>query len=130
MAPRDDDRVLRLWTPRILRGALFTSVAFLIAGLVSIAVTAPASYVARYRDLRAGGAPAPAESPLQLLREAAHGQGRALLVAGLLVLTLVPIGRVAFAFAVFLHQRDWPFVVLTALVLAILCVGILLGRIG
>jgi hypothetical protein len=45
-------------------------------------------------------------------------------------LTLVPIAGVAFCMLVFLREHDWIFSVLTALVLGLLCAGVLLGRVG
>ena len=126
----EDDRLLRVWTPRLLRGLLAASVALLVAGLVAIAWTDPAGYVARYRSLRGGPGSAPQGAVPSMLDEAVRGPGHALLVAGLLVLTLVPIGRVAFAVVFFLRERDWLFAALTAVVLGLLCVGVLLGRIG
>ena len=54
----------------------------------------------------------------------------ALLTLGLLVLTLVPIGRVALCFAFFVKARDTAYVILTGLVLSLLAAGIALGRVG
>ncbi len=52
------------------------------------------------------------------------------MTVGLLVLTLVPLGRVGFTFVLFLKDRDLAFTVLTATVLLLLVVGVLLGRVG
>lgn len=125
-----EDRVLHAWTPRILRGTLGGAVALLSAGLCLTGAKDPDSYVARYRALRSGDSSAHVLRLGQLLHQLAHGQGRALLVAGLLVLTLVPIGRVAFTVVVFVLDRDWIFAALTAVVLALLFLGVLLGRMG
>lgn len=124
------DRVLYVWTPRILRGALTGGAALLLAGLCVMAARNPASYVAEYRALQRGALSGEAIRAGQLIHDAAHGHGRALLVAGLLVLTLVPIGRVIFTVVVFVLEHDWIFAGLTSLVLALLCLGVLLGRIG
>jgi len=124
------DGVLYVWTPRILRTALACGAALLVAGLCVMGATDPGSYVAEYRALQNGGPAAHAIHVGQLLHQVAHGRGRALLVAGLLVLTLVPIGRVAFTVVVFALEHDWVFAGLTSLVLALLCVGVLLGQIG
>lgn len=126
----DEDRLLHVWTPRILRGALAASMVLLVAGLCLIGVSAPGSYVARFHALKHGVRRPQPEGPFALLGDALHGHGRALLVIGLLVLTLVPIGRVAFCMLVFVRGRDWIFSVLTAVVLGLLCAGILLGRMG
>jgi hypothetical protein len=106
------------------------SVLLLLFGLGVVGASAPGSYEARFRALKGGGPSPRPEDLTQILREAAHGQGRAILVSGLLLLTLVPIGRVAFSLLVFVRERDWIFSVLTALVLGLLCIGVLLGRIG
>lgn len=132
MAVRSDgeDRVLHVWTPRILRGALGGAIALLLAGLCVTGAKDPESYVARYRALKSGDSSAHAVQLGHLLHQLAQGRGRTLLVAGLLVLTLVPIGRVAFTVVVFVLERDWIFAALTSLVLALLFLGVLLGRMG
>lgn len=127
---RRGDRILTVWTPRILRGALAVSMVLLVAGLIAIAATEPGDYVARFHALRQAGALAVVERPSDLLRDALHGQPRALLLVGLLALTLVPIGRVAFCLVVFLRERDWMFSALTAIVLGLLFLGVFLGRMG
>jgi uncharacterized membrane protein len=132
MAVRSDseDRVLHVWTPRILRGTLGAAVVLLLAGLCVTGAKDQESYLARYRALRGGDSSVHAMRVGHLLHQLVHGQGRALLVAGLLVLTLVPIGRVAFTVVVFVLEHDWIFAALTSLVLALLFLGVLLGRMG
>jgi uncharacterized membrane protein len=130
MRAESGDGVLYVWTPRILRTALACGAALLVTGLCAMGATDPASYVAEYRALQHGQPLGHAIHVGQLLHQAVHGRGRALLVAGLLVLTLVPIGRVAFTVVVFALEHDWVFAGLTSLVLALLCVGVLLGQIG
>jgi uncharacterized membrane protein len=125
-----DDRLLRTWTPRILRGALAASACLLVAGLCVIAATAPHEYVANYRALEHARGAAAAGPTSDVVHELARLPGNALLVAGLLVLTFVPIARVAFAALVFLRARDWLFFALTSLVLALLGLGVILGRGG
>lgn len=124
------DQLLHVWTPRILRGALVGAVALLLVGLCVTGARDPGSYVARFRALQNGRSAGEALHVTQVLHEALRGQGRALLVTGLVVLTLVPIGRVAFTVVVFVLERDWLFATLTSLVLALLCLGVLLGRMG
>jgi uncharacterized membrane protein len=113
----DEDRLLRLWTPRILRGILGASAALLAAGLVVIGITAPASYVTRYHAVWSGRPPAHPVSVPEVVTDLVHGRWYALLGAGLLLITLVPIGRVAFTVVVVVRERDWLFVSLTVLVL-------------
>lgn len=54
-------------------------------------------------------------------------QGRALIVAGLLVLIATPVARVAISVVAFALERDWKFVAITALVFALLIVSFLAG---
>lgn len=126
----DEDRILRVWTPVILRVSVTASVIILAAGLIIIGIVNPEAYVARVRLIQANGASFPKERWVPLVKEAFEGQPRPLLMLGLLVLTLVPLGRVAFTFFFFLKQRDVPFIFLTATVLLLLVLGVVLGRVG
>jgi uncharacterized membrane protein len=58
------------------------------------------------------------------------GNPHAVLTVGLFVLTLVPLARVAFCFILFIRERDYTYVALTAYVLAGLIVGVLVGSVG
>jgi uncharacterized membrane protein len=58
------------------------------------------------------------------------GNPHAVLTLGLFVLTLVPLARVAFCFILFIRERDYTYVALTAYVLAGLIVGVLVGSVG
>lgn len=55
---------------------------------------------------------------------AATGRATSLIRLGVFVLILTPVARVALTLAVFLIQHDWIFVGLTALVLALLLLGV------
>lgn len=130
MAEQDEDRILRAWTPIILRASVLTSAVLLILGLVAMALVSPGSYVARVHEIQAGGRLAVQQEWSTLAVEAIEGQPHAILMVGLLVLTLVPLGRVGFTFLVFLEQRDLAFTLLTATVLLLLVLGVMLGRVG
>jgi uncharacterized membrane protein len=126
----DEDRILRVWTPVILRVSLLSSSIILIAGLAIIGYFAPQYYVERFHQLQQPGATFPHESLLDLLSEASMGAPRQVLMVGLLVLTLVPLGRVAFTLIFFIKERDGWFIVLTATVLSLLILGVVCGRVG
>lgn len=49
-----------------------------------------------------------------------HGSGRALVQLGLVLLIATPVARVAFSVFAFAAERDWMYVVITLVVLAIL----------
>lgn len=50
----------------------------------------------------------------------AAGRGRSLIQAGLLVLIATPVARVVFSLVAFTRQRDWIYVTITLIVLAVL----------
>jgi len=90
----------------------------------------PGSYVDRVHEIQAHGRLAVDEEWSTLAVEAIKGDPHAILMVGLLVLTLVPLGRVGFTFFLFLKERDLAFTLLTATVLLLLIVGVMLGRVG
>jgi uncharacterized membrane protein len=60
-----------------------------------------------------------------ILRETITLSGRGWIQLGLLVLIATPIARVAFSFFAFLWQRDWIYVLVTAIVLGLLVYSLL-----
>jgi uncharacterized membrane protein len=124
-----EDRILRVWTPIILRSILTVSTIVLIIGIVTMVISAPGYYVEHYRAAQ-HGRPRLSEGWRQLASAAIGGDPHSVLTIGLLVLTLVPLGRVAFTFFLFLRQGDRLFAVATAYVLLALIAGVMLGRIG
>jgi uncharacterized membrane protein len=62
-----------------------------------------------------------------ILREAAKFHGRGLLQLGLLVLIATPVARVLFSVVAFLYERDWTYVAITLIVLALLCFSLFGG---
>jgi uncharacterized membrane protein len=126
----EEDRLLRVWTPVILRTVLFTAVVVLIIGLIESTIASPGYYTTRFHQLQQGVGSRSPEDLAQLIRDAFAGNGHGTMTIGLMVLTLVPIGRVAFTFFLFLKERDYPYVAMTAYVLAALIFGAALGRIG
>lgn len=130
MTPEEEDKVLRVWTPLILRASLTLSTLLLIAGMVAMALVSPRSYAARYHQLQRGAKLVGKQGWGTLLRQTLTGEPRALLTVGLMVLTMVPLGRVGFTFFFFLKQKDHIFSLLTAIVLGLLVVGVILGRVG
>lgn len=58
---------------------------------------------------------------------AAHGDAKALIQVGLLVLIATPVARVIIAFAEFTRAQDWIYVVISGTVLALLLLSFCLG---
>jgi uncharacterized membrane protein len=126
----DEDRIMRVWTPIILRTILIAATVALIGGMLAMAAQPPGYYVRRFRAVQAGIALHRQQNWSDIASTAAHGDPHSIMTIGLIILTLVPLGRVAFTFSLFLKQGDRIFVVATAYVLAGLIAGVMLGRIG
>jgi uncharacterized membrane protein len=62
-----------------------------------------------------------------ILREAAKFHGRGLTQLGLLTLIATPVARVLFSVVAFLYERDWTYVTITMIVLALLCYSLFGG---
>lgn len=126
----EEDRILRVWTPLILRGSVIASAVVLAAGLIAELVMTPGFYLERFHELQQGGQLRGQESWSTLFGRALKGRPHELLTIGLLLLTLVPLGRVGLSFLVFARERDRAFIFVTGYVLVMLIVGMMLGRIG
>ncbi|MBV8053765.1 MAG: DUF1634 domain-containing protein [Deltaproteobacteria bacterium] len=129
VATDKEDQILREWTPLILRTLLLISATMLSLGLIMMASSAPGYYVQRFHAAQHGRSHIRQEW-LQLGEAALRGDPHSIMMVGLLVLTLVPLGRVVFTFILFLKEGDRIFAIATAYVLVALIAGIMLGRIG
>ncbi len=129
MQAQDEDRILRVWTPVILRTVLTAAGIVLIAGLAAIS-TVPGEYVQRFRAVQDNARVKDYGTFSDLVVRAWHGNPRSIMTLGLMILTLVPLARVAFCLMFFIKTRNLAFVLFTAYVLAGLIIGVMLGRIG
>jgi len=129
MPKQEEDRILRVWTPILLRSILITAMVLLVAGLILDYTYAPDYYVDRYNAVMHGQLIGREKFGL-LAEHIREGNPHTVLTLGLFVLTLVPLARVAFCFALFIKERDYVYVGLTAYVLAGLIVGIMVGGAG
>ena len=129
MQSADEDKILRVWTPIILRTVLIAAGIVLVVGLVAMTAT-PGEYVVHFRRVQENERIKDYGSILDLLERALQGNPRSIMTVGLMILTLVPLARVAFCLMFFIRNRNWAFVIFTAYVLAGLAVGVMLGRIG
>ena len=66
------------------------------------------------------GIPDELKHPGSIVRGVLAGRGRSLIQLGLLLLISTPVARVAFSVFAFARQRDWTYVGITLLVLAVL----------
>jgi len=129
MPKQEEDRILRVWTPFLLRTILITAMIILVAGLILTYTFAPDYYVQRYHEVQQGRLIGKEKLGL-VLERIREGNPHAVLTIGLFVLTLVPLARVAFSFVLFIRERDYTYVAFTAYVLAGLIVGMLVGSVG
>ena len=129
MPKQEEDRILREWTPILLRSILIAAMVLLVFGLILSYTFAPDYYVDRYHEVQQGHLMGREKFALLFGRIRA-GNPHAVLTVGLFVLTLVPLARVAFCFILFIRERDYTYVALTAYVLAGLIVGVLVGSVG
>jgi len=100
---------------RVLGLGIVVSVVLLAAGLLLGVVRGQAL---QPRALHVG----------DLLSGLASLEAAAYISLGVIVLIATPFVRVAGALVAFAHQRDRRFVAVTALVLAVMCVSVLVGR--
>jgi uncharacterized membrane protein len=129
MPKQEEDRILREWTPILLRSILIAAMILLVAGVILDYTYAPDYYVQRYHAVQQGRILGREKYALFFGRIRA-GNPHAVLTLGLFVLTLVPLARVAFCFILFIKERDYTYVALTAYVLAGLIIGVLVGSVG
>jgi uncharacterized membrane protein len=101
----------------LLRVGVYSSAAVVAAGGLLYLVQEGGSNPG-YRTFR--GAPDGLNSIPEILAGAMHGHGPALIQLGLLMLIATPLARVVFSVAAFLVERDYLYVVISAVVLAVL----------
>jgi uncharacterized membrane protein len=125
----EEDRILRLWTPILLRTILIAATIVLVVGLFLMATKAPGFYVQRFHAVQSGHLH-PLESFSQEITRALTGDPHSVMTCGLFILTLVPLARVAFCLVLFVKERDSMYVAFTAYVLIALLAGVMLGKIS
>jgi uncharacterized membrane protein len=120
------ERRMDEWMGRLLQAGVLLSAALVFAGGVRYVLLhdlPPTDYrhfagePGRYRTLSG------------IWAEARQLHARGLIQLGLLVLIATPIARVLYSVIAFALQRDWKYVVITLIVLAVLCYS-LFGRHG
>src|SRR5271156_6172059 len=90
----EETRLLRVWTPLILRAVLVAAVTVLIIGLAEATFGSPGHFVTRFHQLQRGIQLRQPKDFGALVGDALEGNGRSIMTLGLMLLTLVPIARV------------------------------------
>jgi uncharacterized membrane protein len=116
------DRGIELFLSRVLQvGVAIAGVVVLIGGIV---------YLSRHgtempQDRIFHGEPADLKWPLETLDAAEAGRSIALIQIGVFLLIGIPVARVALSVLAFGAERDWTYVIITLIVLAILTLSLL-----
>lgn len=130
-APESHLSRAELWISVTLRAGVVASLVLVVLGTAVTFLHHP-QYVTSQTDLARLSSPGAAFP--RTLAEVAAGiaafRGQAIVVAGLLVLILTPVLRVAISVLVFIEDRDPPFVLITATVFTLLVISFLLGKAG
>lgn len=127
------DRVLRVerGVNVVLRVGVVMSLAVIVAGMLLSALHHP-KLILSHNELARLVVPGAAfpHTISEVARGIAALQGTAVMMAGLLLLLLLPVVRVALTGLIFVYQKDWVFVVITLGVLALLLLSLVLGKAG
>ena len=129
--PARDARVRQaeLILSTVLRTGVGASLLVIVGGCLVTFFHHP-GYLSSPADL--GGLTDPGVLPPHSVRDVLRGlaslQGQSIVAAGLLLLILTPVARVAVSILAFRAQRDRPYVLITSAVLALLLISFLLGR--
>ena len=122
--PAPTSRAMGLLVAAVLRGGVLLAAAVTLAGGIPYLVL-HGKEVPDYHTFH--GASAELRSPEAILHGAAALDLRAIIGLGAMLLIATPIARVVITFAGFVARRDWTYVVITSIVLAILFYSLLAG---
>ncbi len=111
-----DEKMERI-VANLLRGGVMLSAAVILIGAIGYVAGHGHEPVA-YQTFR--GEPPEYRTAVGIAQAAAHGQFRAVIQFGLLLLIATPVARVAFSIAAFALERDRTYTVITTIVLGIL----------
>jgi uncharacterized membrane protein len=120
---RQDQRMDQIMAVLLRSGVLLAAGLVFIGGVVYLSRhDVPAI---NYRVFQ--GEPQELRTVRGILREAEKFHGRGLMQLGLLVLIATPVARVLFSVFAFLYEKDWTYVTITMIVLALLCYSLFGG---
>jgi uncharacterized membrane protein len=120
------DEEVEQFIGNLLRAGVLISAAFVLLGC-GVFLTRHGAEPAE-KDGEFHGEPLAWTTVSGILQSALAGRGRGLIQLGVLLLIATPVARVAFSAWAFARQRDWTYVVVTLIVLAILLFSLLHGE--
>lgn len=122
---RPTEHALEQLIGRLLQLGVLLATVVVIIGAVGL-VAHHGRDVADFR--RFHGAESPLRDVVAIARRAGHGESRAIVQLGLVLLIATPVARVALTLVAFLIRRDWLYAVVTLVVLALLVFGLTWSR--
>jgi uncharacterized membrane protein len=120
-----DQRIEAIIGDLLRAGVVFSGAIVLIGGMVYL--FHQGNTVPHYRAFH--GEPSDLRSVRGIVRDALARDGRGIIQLGLLFLIATPVARVAFSIFAFAVQRDWLYVVVTLIVLAVLMFSLTGGQV-
>lgn len=112
----------------VLRAGVIASVILIVTGMIVTFVHHPDYFSSRPALGRLTSPSAHFPNTLAAVVEGVRAwRGQALIMAGLLVLIATPVARVALSVIIFAILRDWLYIAITGVVLAILLVSFVVG---
>ena len=120
-----------IWVSHLLRAGVIISLLVILAGSIMM-FCHHWHYLSSSHDMKelTGAAWTFPHDLRAVASSTLDGSGRGLVVAGLLVLICTPVLRVALTLVIFLLEKDRAYVILSAIVLALLTTSFLLGKAG
>jgi uncharacterized membrane protein len=122
--PQGDEGLARVVSILLRAGVLLAALIAAVGGYVFL--HGSASSVPDFAVFR--GAPASVSTIARTVAAARGGDGEALIQVGILALIATPVVRVIVSLLGFARERDWAFVVLTAIVLVALASSLVQAR--
>ena len=111
-----DERIDSIMATLLRTGVLLAAGLVTIGGVIFL-VRHPMP-ATNYRVFQ--GEPAELRTISGIFRETVHFSGRGLIQLGLLLLIATPVARVLFSVFAFIYEKDWTYVLVTLMVLALL----------
>jgi uncharacterized membrane protein len=113
----NDEDLERIIGQLLRYGVLISSLVVLAGGIV---------YLIRHgREIPPFGSfkgePDKMRDPVPMWKAILHGEGRPLIAFALLLLIATPIARILFSIAGYLLEKDYLYVIITVIVLAVIC---------
>ena len=97
-------------------GVLLSSLIVLAGGIVYL--IRHGGQLPQYREFR--GEPDKMKNPVPMWKAIVNGEGRPLIQLGLLVLIATPIARIVFSIFGYLMEKDYLYIMITCIVLAVI----------